>query len=82
MEPNAKLKRRFGQIEDHDQRQVNEASESYKMKDSKMADLSVVSASFSIIIPKKAFSLLNNGSLFLLLFDLVDLIFFLVHHEK
>ena len=42
MLPNAKLKRRFGQTEGHDQRQVTEASRSYKMKVSKMADLSVV----------------------------------------
>ena len=40
--PNAKLKRRFGQTEGLDQRQVNEASGSYKMQDSTMADLSVV----------------------------------------
>ena len=48
MEPNAKLKRRFGQIEDHDQIQVNEASRSYKMQESKMADLSVVKPSYLI----------------------------------
>ena len=39
---NAKLKRRFGQTAGHDQIQVNEASGSYKMQHSKMADLSVV----------------------------------------
>ena len=43
---NAKLKRRFGQTEGHDRKQVNEASESYKMENSKMADLSVVSGIF------------------------------------
>ena len=42
MTHNAKLKRRFGQTEGHDQEQVNEASRSYKMGNSKMADLSVV----------------------------------------
>ena len=42
MPANAKLKRRFGQIEDHDQRQVNKASWKVKMEHSKMADLSVV----------------------------------------
>ena len=39
---NAKLKRRFGQTEGHDQRQVTEASGSYKVQQPKMADLSVV----------------------------------------
>ena len=39
---NAKLKRRFGQTAGHDQRQVNEASGSYKVQHFKMADLSVV----------------------------------------
>ena len=50
MSLNAKLKRRFGQIEDHDQRQVNEASWNVKMKYSKMAALSVVTPRFSILI--------------------------------
>ena len=48
VECNAKLKRRFGQTEGHDQRQVNEASRSYKMQDSKMAALSVVGSSLFI----------------------------------
>ena len=48
VECNAKLKRRFGQIEDHDQRQVNEASRSYKMQQPKMAALSVVGLSILI----------------------------------
>ena len=47
---NAKLKRRFGQTGGHDQRQVSEASRSYKMKHSKMADLSVVASSFYFTI--------------------------------
>ena len=42
VEYNAKLKRRFGQTAGHDQEQVNEASGSYKVKQPKMADLSVV----------------------------------------
>ena len=46
MGTNAKLKRRFGQTEGHDQRQVSEASGSYKVKHSKMADLSVVTPRF------------------------------------
>ena len=46
---NAKLKRRFGQTEGHDRKQVNEARRSYKMKDSKMADLSVVVARFNVL---------------------------------
>ena len=49
MPHNAKLKRRFGQTEGLDQRQVNEASRSYKMEQSKMADLSVVVGRFSLI---------------------------------
>ena len=48
VEYNAKLKRRFGQTGGHDQRQVNEARRSYKMEESKMADLSVVMLSFPI----------------------------------
>ena len=43
---NAKLKRRFGQTEGLDQRQVNEASGSYKVQQPKMADLSVVVGRF------------------------------------